>query len=56
MSHKCGASCRRKNGQPKCATCRGRAPRSGGEGQLTTIVRVARPTVKLRALEKEVPK
>ena len=56
MSHKCGKNCRRLNGRGKCDTCRGKAPRSGstaGEGQLTTIVRVARPSVKLKALERE---
>ena len=55
MSHKCGKNCRRLNGRGKCDTCRGKAPRSGataGEGQLTTSVRVARPSVKLKALDR----
>ena len=51
MSHKCGQACRRKNGKPKCDTCRGRPRSTGGEGQLTTIIRV-RPAVNLLAKPK----
>ena len=29
MSHRCGASCRRKNQQPKCATCKGKKKPNG---------------------------